>query len=1018
MTESPAPGTSMRLVWRSAWLVVFLLAVPALAAAQDAITGRVVRAEDGAPLAGVAVQVKGGAAMVVTGEEGRYMLRVPPGASTLVFSLLGYATQEVAIEGRSTVDVVLAPSAVDLGGLVVVGYTTQQRREVSGAVSSVSADALDERKVATLEEALRGRLAGVSVVSSGAPGQSSQVVVRGQRFLSNPSPLYVVDGLYMAQNPNLNPEDIESIDVLKDASAAAQYGAQAANGVIVIRTKRGGAGSQRISISSYYGFQDVPKRLDLAGTAEWAALTRQAYENAGLAVIEGALNPPSVDTDWQDALFQSGAIQDHNLAVEGGSEAASYRISGGYLNQEGTIIGTGFERYSLRVNSEVTRGRLTVGEQISLSRSERENMVGFPLVDAVRMPPSLGVYDEDNVGGWGYGNAAIPTFGVNPVGAQVAEDNRDVAHQVFGTLFAEVRILDNLRYRLNLGATYEDLNWLDFIERAQLRQNNPLLPARLTDRRDNFSSLLFENLVTYEDAFGPHEIQLVGGYTEQESEFQRLEAFRRDYADPDLREIDAGSSDLDNAGFAVPSALRSFLARANYTLLDRYLVTASFRRDGSSRFGPDNRWGTFGSGSLGWILSDEAFYENVPLLGRTLPYLKLRASYGVLGNQDIGDFAFSGLISSNLSYPFADDQIAVGAIQLNLSNPEIRWQENRMLNIGADAELLEGRLGLSLEYYRSESDGLLVQAPLPPSLGSASSPYVNAGSVRNTGFELSGTHRLERGPFKLRTVVNLTTVDNEVVALGNNEQPIFAGPGGVARTTVGGPIGAFYVLETDGIFQSLDEVVAHGAQPSAQPGDVRFVDRNGDGLINDEDRYVAGSAVPDLEGGLFLDGSYNRFDFGLGLRGSYGAEIFNVVRWWTDRGDDPNNFRRGYSPWTPDNPTTDTPRLVFGAAGAMNSTLVSDRWLDDGSYLRIQNVVLGYRVPGSVARSLGLGELGPRIYLNLQNLHTFTSYPNWDVEAAGSGFNNAADAALYPGFDDGAIYPIPRTVTIGIDFDF
>jgi hypothetical protein len=408
-------------------------------------------------------------------------------------------------------------------------------------------------------------------------------------------------------------------------------------------------------------------------------------------------------------------------------------------------------------------------------------------------------------------------------------------------------------------------------------------------------------------------------------------------------------------------------------------------------------------------MSEEGFYESLPLLGRGVGYFKLRASHGVLGNQDIGDYQFSAPIVQNLNYLFGPD-VNSGATQLTLANPGIRWQSNRTTNIGLDAGLLDDRLTVTADYYISDSDGLLVQAPIPWSLGAGAAPFVNAGSIRNTGFELGFTHRLERGDFRLSTSVALTTTRNRVVELGNGGQPIFAGPFGVARTEAGLPIGTFWVLKTDGIFQSDAEVLAHGAQLGAKPGDVRYVDLNGDGAISiDDDRYNAGNAVPDLTGGLFVSGSYRPFDFGVGLRGSAGGEIFNVVRYWTGRMDDISNFRKGIEPWTPANPGTTTPRAVIGPEGGMNANPLSDRWIESGSFLRVENVSLGYRLPGEVGRWLNLPAAELRVYVNVQNLHTFTGFSNWDPETLGF-----ADP-LARGIDDGAIYPNPRTITFGLD---
>ena len=996
-----------------AFLALLLLAAPAVA--QTTVRGTVTDAETGASLPGAVVTVQGTTQRAAASDDGAYEIRVPSLQDSLSFSYVGYATVVVPIAGRAVVDVALAPAVLGGDGVVVVGYTTERERDITGSVATVTPEEIQVRKVTRLEEALKGRVAGVSVSTTGEPGEAARINIRGLGFTNNNEPLYVVDGMYTRQNPNLDPDDIATIQVLKDASAAAQYGSQAANGVIVITTKRGRPGENAISVNSYYGVQQIPNRIDMMGAEGWAEINRTAYENAGLDPLAGAVNP-TTSTDWQGALFQTGAIQNYDLTASGGSGDATYLVSGSYIDQDGAIIQTGFERYGLRVNSEIQRGILTLGENAAISRSTKANLVGFPLVDAVRMLPTIPVYDSTTTSGYGYGSEANYTFGTNPVGAQMLQDNANATNQVLGTAYAGLRFLDNLRYRLNLGFQYDDFTNRTFNRRGQLRLNNPLNPANLLHTRDNSSSLLVENLLTFEDTFGAHAVNAVAGYTQQRSDFTRVSAYRESFSDEDLRVINAGTQNLNNSGFDVTTVLRSFLVRANYSLADRYLFTGNFRRDGSSRFGAENRWGNFAAGSVGWVVSEEGFYRGVPVLSSYVDLFKLRASYGTLGNQDIGDYEFAGLIQQNISYVFGDDAIASGATQLSLANPLIRWQDKTQLNAGVDLSLFGSRMELSAEYYVSETGGLLVRAPLPPSLGSQASPFVNAGSVRNSGFEFGSSYRYSGGDVDLRAGLNLTTINNEVLGLGGGDQDIFAGPFGVARTAVGGPVGSFYVLDMDGIFQSEQEVLRHTStledgtvvviQPGARPGDVRFRDLNGDGLINDEDRYDAGNAFPDLQGGFFLDGRFRNVDLGLALQGSLGNKVFNVVRYWTDRMDDNSNYRADLEPWTPQNPSQTTPRAVYGTQGAMNATAASDRWVEDGSFLRVQNVEVGYTLPARLTRQLGAASQGVRVYLNLQNVLTITGYSGWDPENIGFG-------ALAPGFDDGQIFPNVRTYSLG-----
>jgi TonB-linked SusC/RagA family outer membrane protein len=984
----------------------------------------------GQPVSSAQVIVVGTRLGAVTSTDGRYLIaNVPGGTQTVRAQRIGFAMRQQTVlvsPGQTvTANFQLTPSATILNEVVSVGYTNQQRRDISDAVSNVSGEELRTSQVATVEEALSGRVPGVNVATSGQPGRPAQIVIRGQNFVSgSTSPLYVVDGMYLSENPNLNPDDIESIEVLKDASAAAQYGSQAANGVIVIRTRRGRAGESTVELRSYYGYQSVPRKLEMMNTQQWAALTIEGFRNAGQTPPAGATAPPSFSTNWQDAVLRDGAIQDHNLSISSGTATGNYLVSGGYLDQKGSMIQTGFRRYSFRVNSELQRSIFTFGEAVALSRSDRQGIPGgrYPMIDVLRMLPTIPVYDPNNPGGYGYGNAANPTYGTNPVGQLSAQQNQARSNQVFGTAYAEAKLVDHLKYRFNAGLNYDDYHSNQFFSVAQLRYLSPVPVATLTENRSAFTSLLFENLLMYDNSFGDdaHRISAVAGYTEQRQDLNRLMAYREGFTNENLTTINAGSTaNLNNAGADTAAALKSMLLRANYSFLNRYLFTGSIRHDCSSRFTPTDRCANFGAGSVGWVLSEEGFYKAVPLL-RQAEFFKLRASLGVLGNQDIGDYAYSAPIQSNQNYLF-NGVVNPGATQIALANPNIKWQSNRQWDVGLDLGFMQDRVSMTADYYSSRSDGLLVNAPLPWSLGATGTPVVNAGSVENKGFELGLNNRwIVDRPFTLNTSLNLTTTRNKVLSLGNGNQAIYDPNLGVARTAVGYPIGEFYVLQTAGIFQTQAQVNAHTTtlkngtvvviQPNAKPGDVIFNDLNGDGRINDEDRYNAGNGVPKISGGFFIDGKYRAFDFGLNFRGAAGYKIFSAVRYWTERMDDPaNNSRAGLQPWSTTNASNTTPRAVVGTEGAMNATFRSDRWIEDGKFLRIQNLMLGYTFSDQTLGRLGLNGTRPRVYLNLQNLHTFTGYSGWDPEILGYG------SALGRGIDDGYIYPNVRTITVGLD---
>lgn len=985
------------------------------------VTGTII-GDGAAPLANVQVSLEGTRFGALTDAEGRFTLaNVPAGSYTLRAQRIGYtpATTPVSVgaNATATVTLTLRVTATQLTTVVSVGYTNQARRDVSDATAGVTGAEIRDQKVATVEEAVRGRIPGVQVIASGEPGVAPQIQVRGQNNFSNVSPLFVVDGLYTSQNPNLNPNEIESIEVLKDASAAAQYGALAANGVVIIRTRRGRPGNNVVNLQSYYGYQQVPTTIDMMNSRQWAQIQQQTYVNAGRPVPAGvtaALNGQAISTDWQDALFRNGAIQDHNLSVSGGTQNASYLISGGFFDQRGAIINTGFNRYSFRANTDASRGRFRFGQSLAISQTNKQNPVGAPLIDAVRMLPTIPVYDANNASGYGYGNAANPTFGTNPVGVLERNPSTYRSNQLLGSAFGQVDLLPGLSYRLNLGANYNASTQADFTSIAQLRNGSANAFAQFSTNRGQYQFVQVENLLQFDRAFGgegKHRVTAAGGITQQRANTSDLYGLRQGYADEALRTIAAGNTTGQrNDSRDVNYRLNSGLLRANYVFADRYIVTGSVRRDGSSRFGASNRYGTFGAASVAWVASEEQWFKSIPGLG-SASLFKLRASTGVLGLDQIGDYATTVTVNQGNGYLFGQTPVT-GVTQLGLANANLQWQENRTTNVGFDLGILDDRLSITADYYQANASKLLVDIPLPSSFGAAGTVPANAGEVRNSGFELGVTHRFERGAFRLSTTATLTTNRNRVESLGGG-LPIFSGPGDVAVTQVGSPIASYYVARTAGIFRSQAEIDAYvnsrgqRIQPDARPGDLKFVDVNGDGTFNPtSDRYIAGNGTPRTTGGLFFDGRYKALDFGLNLRGAAGFKIFNGVKYWTDRGDEAGNFRQGYNPWSTTNPNGTDPRIVAG--GTQSNLFVSDRWIEKGDFLRIQNVVLGYTIPARFASRLGTGAT-PRVYLNVQNLFTFTGYSNWDPEAVGNG------PILTRGFDDARSFPQVRTVSFGVD---
>ncbi len=996
------------------------------------ISGTVTDATDNTPLPGVNVLLKGTTTGTVTDVEGSFNLTVPDDAQTLVFSSVGYQTTEVSIGDQTTLDVQLTPDVQSLSEVVVIGYGSQKRSDITGSVAVVDVEKTKKVQAASVAEQLQGQVPGVSVTSSGVPGQISEVKIRGTGIFGNNNPLYVIDGLLTSNTPDFNPNDVESIQVLKDAAATALYGTQAANGVVIITTKRGVEGPAKVSFQAYYGVQEIANRLELMNAEEFAAITNAAYDAAGEPRMAGTSTKfdPNIDTDWQDAFFKTGVIQNYNLTLSGGSKNGNYLISGDYFDQEGTVIGPEFDRYSLRVNTGMTRGKFNLGESLLLTRSNRVELIGRPFNDVIRMLPTIPVYTDDAVnfpGGYGFGSQDNYTFGSNPIAMQELTDNNFISNRLQGTLFGEYAITDFLKYKLNLGLEYQAFYDKFFRKFGIWSYNAPLEPPFLDESRGEQYSTLIENTLTFDQSFGDHNLNVLAGYVEQQVHFANSQGINRGYtadASGNYRQVlSAGTQNPSALGIQWNQALRSLLGRITYDYAGRYYLTASVRRDGVSRFGPDHKWGNFPAASVGWRISNEDFFDAGP---EWINNLMLRASYGVTGNsntdllpQPSASYPYLAVINTSTNYVFGTDQsITPGASQQQLVNEDIRWQSKRALDIGFDLGLLQNKVAITADYYETLTTGLLAQVPLPGTSGNdGGDPYVNNGKMRNRGVELGITYQENQGDFTYSISANATTVKNRILELAYG-RPIY-GPGST-KTAEGGELGQFFLIQRDGIFQSEEEV-RNSAQPDAQPGDVRFKDVNGrdaegnltgqpDGRIDNDDRAYVGSSIPELEYGLNLTAGYKGFDVTAFFAGVSGNKIFNTGKWWGHRTDDNQNHPKDLVPWTPENKSTTTPRAVYRTGGVSNARYNQDAWLEDGSYFRMRTMQIGYTLPSSLFRGLGENAANLRVYVNGQNLFTITQYSGYNPEVKGEGLFGR-------GVDDGN-FPTSRVITGGVQFNF
>lgn len=973
---------------------------------------------DQQPLIGVTVKVKGTSIGKLTDVDGRFELNVPDDA-VLECSYVGYETQEVPVNGRNTLNIVMQPSDKSLNEIVVIGYQAVKKKDLTGAVSVVRTEEAQRVTATTIGESIQGLATGVNVRSGGRPGQESKIEIRGVGTLNNNDPLFVIDGLISYGNRDFNPADVESIQVLKDASAAAIYGANAANGVVIITTKKGKEGPLRVNFNAKYGIQKVPKKWDLTDNREFAELNKTAYINGGrtpMASVSTEFNP-DINTDWQDAVMRTGSYQDYGLDFSGGSKNATYFISGNYFKNTGTIIGTSFDRISLRVNTEGSRGIFRIGENMSLTNAHEDQIQGNPFYDMVRMLPVIPLYDPNNPGGYGYGNDKAYTFGTNPVAINNLIQSDQYNFRIRGNAYAELRPVDWLFYKFNLGVETSFDHYKSLRKVGSWTYNQPVDPSSLNENRAQFLSMLYEHTLNFNKQFSQHNINGVVGISYREVDYELTGAGKQNIAQyPAGRyfdQLDAGTTLQTVEGNKKEFVTLSYLGRLNYDYAQRYLVSITFRRDGDSRFSEADRWGNFPSISGAWRISREAFF--------TIPWindLKLRASYGVLGNTStIPEYA--RIPQLNL-FPYAvfgeSQSIQPGAIQTSLVNKNIKWEEKRTFNAGFDASFLNNALDVTAEYYRATTKDILVRLPIAGSTGNdGGNPFTNAASLRNSGVEVSVTYRNNKSDFKYSISGNFTTIKNKVLELGD----LGAGRNyiatGLTRTEIGRSIGEWYVLKSNGIFQNQKEIDDYKVQPFAKPGDIRYENVNGDDIIDNDDRTYVGSPWPKLQAGLAFNASYKDFTFSLMLYGNFGNKLFNGVRSVMDRFDDNSNYRRDIKPWTEEDPNTDFPRIAYSNELGIqfNTRGDIDRWIESGSYVRLRNVELGYTLPKTLLGRIGFSHA--RVYVSGQNLLTFTGYTGLDPDVVGN--PDPAIQLLERGHDAGN-YPASRIISFGIQCGF
>ncbi|MGK7397468.1 MAG: SusC/RagA family TonB-linked outer membrane protein [Candidatus Cyclobacteriaceae bacterium M3_2C_046] len=984
---------------------------------QEVTVSGKVTSETGEELPGVNVVEKGTTNGTVTDVFGNYTLTVSDDA-TLVYSSVGYTSEEIQVGNQSEINVTMIEDVKQLEELVVVGYGTQKKSLVTGSISKISAEDLDQGKNLRVEQALQGKSAGVLIMNnSGQPGSNVTVRIRGVGTNGDPDPLFIVDGLPMEKEgiDYLNPSDIESIEILKDAASTAIYGTRGANGVVLISTKKGKKGQDfQVTYDGYYGVQSPWRELDMLNTEQYIDVINEAALNAGQPVRfpQSMTDTLTANTDWQDQMFYQGAPKtSHTLSFTGGSENSSYSSSLSYYSQDGIVAegNSKFERFTYRLNTLRSFGKLDIGSNLTFANINRKGIspndmfAGTSLIQALNMPPIVPVQFDN--GTW----ATPEDFGIgiqeitNPIAMLSYLQSNSITNKVIGNVYGEYSILDNLKLRSSFGTEYAFVNNNEYFPQYYLDATHNTNIDQIQKVSNKYVRWNLDNTLTYNNTFGLHNLSVMLGNTLFKETAETVAGRKGDVV---LDGLDYAY--LDNAqdpesaqawgGFS-EHTLMSYFGRVNYSFDDKYMMTAILRADGSSRFGPNNKFGYFPALSAGWVLSRENFLQNLPQIS----FLKLRASWGQNGSENISNFAYVSQISTGNIYYFGLDEMQFnGAKPSRIANPNLRWETSQQVDIGFDLGLWDDKLTMTVDWYNKTTKDWLVTAPAPLMVGN-SAPIINGGEITNKGIELELGYKTrvnEDLSFDLR----LTSAynKNEVQDIENTEKVLSGGEGGfgqagILRAEVGKPMGYFYGYKTDGIFQSEDQVSQYVneegdlIQPNAAPGDFKFVDLNGDGKLSDKDRTMLGNPYPDLTSGFNFTMNWKGFDFNMFWYGAIGHQI-----WMGTRRYDMNytNYTTDVlNRWTEQNPVNDYPRVTLADLN-QNWKRPSEFFVEDADYLRLRNITLGYTLPASLTDNIRLGKI--KVYITAENLLTFTKYPGLEPEIGGGVFDIGIDQGIYP----------------------
>lgn len=980
--------------------------------------------ETDSPLPGVNVTIQGTAIGTITDFDGQYKLNIKSDDTVLLISSIGYKKQTITVGSKSEINVKMDVDLEELDEVVVIGYGTAKKSDVTGSVSTVKTDELTVIATEDVNKALQGRVPGVQVTNSGNPASGSKVRVRGIGTINNSDPLYVVDGFPMQDISHIAPQDIASMEVLKDASATAVYGSRGANGVILIATKSGKVQDKvTYTFNAQTGVKQASNTIEMANASEYAQLGLEANRFAEgsdeYEQLKYVANGNYNGTDWQDELLRQGSFQNYNFGINGGSEKNQFNFSTSYVKDEGILKGTDLEKFFVKFNNtHKFNNWLNFGQNVAYthanySLTNLNDIYSSPLTQALWTDPITPVYNADGTyarAGWSYNN--------NP--ARMAEQEqykRSWDNRIVGNFSLNAKVNQNLTLTSNFGVDYRNQQQKVYLPEYFVSNEEQRKTSQLDEHRNNKFDWVWSNYANYTKSFGDHNVGAMVGMEMQAFSYNNIMATGYDVPfNENMRYLGAAKgADYFTTSSQGVNALQSYFARANYSYANKYLLTATFRADGSSKFADGNRWGFFPSFSAGWNIKEEGFLQT----SDAVTQLKLRAGWGEVGNQSsAGNNDYLSTVTNNLRY-VVDGNVVEGRIPTTMSNPDLRWETAQMTNVGIDAGFFNDQITISAEYFIKDTKDMVVPQPVPDYVG-ANSPNVNVGSMQNKGVEFAINYRNVEHAVKWNVGANIAMIDNKVTDLGETghiDGGYIDKLGYITRTEEGQEIAYFYGYQTDGIFKSQEELDAHvdaegnPLQPNAGVGDVKFVDINGDGVIDDEDKANLGSAIPSFTGSFNIGLEYKGFDMNIFFTGSYGNEVANIQKFWIEDSNVQKNQTKNYydNRFHPDNnPQGTLPRVVSGDPN--NNRRFSDRYVEDASYLRLQNIQLGYSFNEGVCKTLNMERF--RIYASVDNLFTLTNYSGYDPEVP----DHYGDP-LAQGVDIGN-YPQSTTYSLGLNVTF